>query len=159
MPTQRSLAALWLMVALALGLAVLILLNTRVRGYKMLAFGFGAFCGNLAASHRVSIPSIIQRLELQPSELDKERPYIEYNNAMTNKAYALDRIAETEYPAGRWCDDPGGSGSPGHDQTTSALGPRSRCWTPTIRSRAIRLYYGFLDIDVDRYMVDGEYRQ
>lgn len=149
--------ALWVLVVITLLLAVLILLNIRRRGYRLLVIGFGVWL--VISLIGVELyPSVIQRLEVQPSELDKERPYIEYNIAMTNKAYALDRIAETEYPAEEMVTAAEVAANPGTINNIRLWDPQPLLDTYN-QIQAIRLYYGFRDIDVDRYMVNGQYRQ
>jgi hypothetical protein len=103
-------------------------------------------------------PSLLQRFQVTPNELVAERPYIENNIRMTRQAYGLERIKEQDFPA--------------EDRLTSAAIERNsltikniRLWDhrPLLTSFAqlqeIRTYYKFADVDVDRYTVNGEYRQ
>jgi uncharacterized membrane protein (UPF0182 family) len=103
-------------------------------------------------------PALMQQFEVQPNELIKERPYIEYNIDLTLRAYGLDRIEERDF----------GSVA---DLTAEALAEAE----PTTRNirlwdyrplrdtyaqiQEIRFYYEFIDVDVDRYHLDGDYRQ
>lgn len=103
-------------------------------------------------------PAFMQQFEVQPNELFKERPYIEYNIDLTRRAYGLDQIQEFDF----------GSVA---ELTAEALAEAE----PTIRNirlwdhrplrdtyaqiQEIRLYYEFMDVDVDRYHLDGTYRQ
>jgi uncharacterized membrane protein (UPF0182 family) len=103
-------------------------------------------------------PAFMQQFEVQPNELFKERPYIEYNIDLTRRAYGLDQIQEFDF----------GSVA---ELTAEALAEAE----PTIRNirlwdyrplrdtyaqiQEIRLYYEFMDVDVDRYYLDGTYRQ
>ncbi|TKJ30929.1 MAG: hypothetical protein CEE40_03565 [Chloroflexi bacterium B3_Chlor] len=103
-------------------------------------------------------PVLMQQFDVQPNELIKERPYIEYNIDLTRRAYGLDKIQELDF----------GSVA---DLTAEALAEAE----PTIRNirlwdyrplrdtyaqiQEIRLYYEFVDVDVDRYYLDGTYRQ
>jgi len=103
-------------------------------------------------------PAFMQQFEVQPNELFKERPYIEYNIDLTRRAYGLDQIQEFDF----------GSVA---EITAEALAEAE----PTIRNirlwdyrplrdtyaqiQEIRLYYEFMDVDVDRYYLDGTYRQ
>jgi uncharacterized membrane protein (UPF0182 family) len=103
-------------------------------------------------------PSLLQRFQVTPNELVAERPYIENNIRMTRQAYGLEMIKEQDFPA--------------EDRLTSAAIERNsltikniRLWDhrPLLTSFAqlqeIRTYYKFADVDVDRYTVNGEYRQ
>jgi len=103
-------------------------------------------------------PAFMQQFEVQPNELLKERPYIEYNIDLTRRAYGLDQIQEFDF----------GSVA---ELTAEALAEAE----PTTRNirlwdyrplrdtyaqiQEIRLYYEFMDVDVDRYYLDGTYRQ
>jgi len=103
-------------------------------------------------------PALMQQFDVQPNELIKERPYIEYNIDLTRRAYGLDKIQERDF----------GSVA---DLTTEALAEAE----PTIKNirlwdyrplrdtyaqiQEIRSYYEFVEVDVDRYYLDGDYRQ
>jgi len=103
-------------------------------------------------------PALLQRFRVTPNELAAERPYIEHNIRMTRAAYLLDRVAEKEFAAEE-------------NLNVAALERNSltikniRLWDhrPLLvtygKLQEIRTYYKFLDVDVDRYTVNGEYRQ
>ena len=44
-------------------------------------------------------PETVQRIQVQPNELEKEREYIQRNIDMTRRAFALDSIEEKQFPA------------------------------------------------------------
>ncbi len=136
---------------------LLLLAGTALRRPWILAIGGGLWL--LAALGVGGVyPSLMQQFEVQPNELIKERPYIEYNIDFTRRAYGLDKIQEADF----------GSVT---DLTAEALAEAQ----PTIRNirlwdyrplrdtyaqiQEIRLYYEFLDVDVDRYYLNGDYRQ
>jgi uncharacterized protein len=103
-------------------------------------------------------PTIVQQIVVKPNELDKERQYLEYAIAGTRSAYGLDKIEVREFPANS-------------DLTANDLEKNQ----PTVENikiwdhrplratyqqlQVIRLYYDFPEIDIDRYWVDGHYRQ
>jgi uncharacterized membrane protein (UPF0182 family) len=103
-------------------------------------------------------PAFMQQFEVQPNELNKEQPYIQHNIEFTRHAYALDTIQEFDF----------GSLT---DLTPDALAEAEatigniRLWDyrPILDTYAqiqeIRTYYDFVDVDVDRYLIDGDYRQ
>lgn len=103
-------------------------------------------------------PSIVQRFEVQPSELDKEKPYIESHIQATRTAYALDRIAEQPYPAEESLTLADLQANRGSVNNVRLLDPNPLLDTYN-QIQSIRAYYEFGDIDVDRYIIDGEYRQ
>ena len=44
-------------------------------------------------------PALVQRFQVQPSELARERPYIEYYIQYTGEAFGLNNIEEKPFPA------------------------------------------------------------
>jgi uncharacterized membrane protein (UPF0182 family) len=103
-------------------------------------------------------PAFLQRLRVAPNELAAERPYIAHNIRMTRAAYGLDRIEEKEFPAHENLD----ARALARNEVTIK---NIRLWDyrPLLRTYAqlqeIRTYYRFVDVDNDRYVVNGEYRQ
>jgi uncharacterized membrane protein (UPF0182 family) len=100
----------------------------------------------------------VQRYTVQPNELALERSYIKHNIRFTRHAYGLDRIAESDYPA---------TGSLTADQlaANADILENVRLWdwkplqTTYEQLQEIRTYYTFMEVDVDRYTLDGELRQ
>ena len=103
-------------------------------------------------------PSLLQRFRVTPNELVAERPFIQHNIRLTRQAYGLDRVVEKEFSAA--------------DNLTAAALERNSLTIKNVRLwdnrpllvtygklQEIRTYYKFLDVDVDRYTVNGEYRQ
>ncbi len=103
-------------------------------------------------------PFVVQRFQVQPSELARETPYIAHNIEYTRQAFGLNRITEQSYPA---AEAPSVADLTDNRATIDNI----RLWDPTPlkdtynQIQAIRLYYNFHDVDVDRYTLDGEYRQ
>jgi len=103
-------------------------------------------------------PGLVQRFQVQPNELVREMPYIEYNIESTREAFALNRIEEQPFPAEA---APGPQDIAENETTISNI----RLWDPRPlkdnynQRQSLRLYYDFNDVDIDRYTIDGEYRQ
>ena len=107
------------------------------------------------------LPSVVQRIQVNPNELRREAPYIERNIEMTRAAFGLDRIEERNYPL-----------APGAAVTQSLVSANRetvdniRLWDyRPFRSlvnqiQFHRLYYTFPNADVDRYLIEenGETR-
>jgi len=95
---------------------------------------------------------------VKPNQLDREKPYIAYNIAMTRQAYGLDGFAQREFPA----ETTVAAVDPEHNQATL---DNIRLWDvnalqDTLRQvQEIRTYYDFPDIDIDRYQINGSMRQ
>ncbi len=95
---------------------------------------------------------------VKPNQLDRERPYIVNNIAMTRQAFGLDRFAQREFPA----ETTVAAVDPEHNQATL---DNIRLWDvsalqDTLRQvQEIRTYYDFPGIDIDRYQINGSLRQ
>lgn len=100
----------------------------------------------------------VQRFVVTPNEQTKEEPFIRYNIEATRKAYALDRVEERELS---------GEGSLTAADITANAGTieNIRLWDhqPLLQTfsqiQEIRTYYDFVNVDNDRYTIDGKYRQ
>jgi len=103
-------------------------------------------------------PAIMQRFQVEPSELDRERAYIKHNIQLTRLAFGLDQIEERDIPVEL-------APSEQDIAQNSATINNIRLWDyrplkdTYNQIQSIRLYYDFNDIDVDRYQIDGNYRQ
>ena len=103
-------------------------------------------------------PGFIQKYIVSPNELDKERPFIEHNIDYTRKAYGLDQIKEIPFTGTDVLNT-----SDINDNLTTIQ--NIRLWNPgplkqTLKQlQEIRLYYEFNNIDIDRYMINGQLQQ
>lgn len=147
----------WLLVLLFLGAAVLLFVNIRSRGTRLPLIGGGLLVGGAVIVG--SVPSaLVQKLVVEPSELAREAPYIQHNIQATRQAYGLDRIEEQPFEAAEDLTRA--------DIEANPLTIRNvRIWDerPLLQTyqqvQEIRPYYVFPDVDVDRYTVNGVYRQ
>jgi len=104
------------------------------------------------------LPALFQWLHVQPNEVSVERPYIEHNIEFTRRAFQLDKIEEQQYPETAEFD------SNSVEENREVLS-QVRLWDPRAldavyqQFQEIRLYYEFDDVDIDRYTIDGQYRQ
>jgi hypothetical protein len=112
-------------------------------------FAVGAYLLlNLAATHL--LPSVIQRLVVQPNELTRERPYIQRSIASTRSAFGLDAIDSQTF-------DPQGELTAKDLQKNLLTIRNIRLWDtrPLLATnrqlQQIRPYYRFFDADLDRY--------
>jgi len=104
------------------------------------------------------IPNAVQDWVVRPNELDLEREYLARSIEATRTAYALDRIEVRPFEAG--------SELTLEEMAKNALTVENiRIWddrpllTTYGQLQEIRLYYDFVDVDIDRYTIDGEHRQ
>lgn len=104
------------------------------------------------------LPSLYQRLRVNPNELSMEQPYMVRSIAMTSKAFNLGKITEKDFV-------------PAPVLTAARLAANR----PTIENirlwdhqpiaatfgqlQEMRTYYSLEQADNDRYVIDGRYRQ
>jgi uncharacterized membrane protein (UPF0182 family) len=154
---NAQLPVLKALVVLAGLVAVLCLVTIRLRSWRPLLGGLAVLVG-VATLGGVAYPGLIQRYQVSPNEIVKEKPYIDFNIRYTRLAYGLDNIEEREFP--------------GEETLTlqdlrrnEATIKNIRLWDtrPLLATygqlQEIRTYYKFTDIDIDRYLINGEYRQ
>ncbi|MDI9585968.1 MAG: UPF0182 family protein [Acidobacteriota bacterium] len=103
-------------------------------------------------------PALVQKLVVLPTQLEKEQRFIEYNINATNKAFDLADIDNRMHNMGgplTWQDIEANRGTIDNIRLWDHR-PLERTMDQT---QALRAYYDFPDVDVDRYTVDGRYRQ
>lgn len=106
----------------------------------------------------ILVPAYVTSFIVKPNELGRETPYIEHNIMATRQAFGLDQIEQRDFAA---------------ENSVEALNLREnaasleniRLWDwkalqDTLKQiQAIRTYYDFPDVDVDRYQIGGQTRQ
>jgi uncharacterized membrane protein (UPF0182 family) len=154
---NAQLPAFRILIIISVVAAVILLLNIRFKGWRLPLIALGVWVG---ASILLgwAWPGLMQRFVVTPNEVALEAPFIERNIEMTRRAFGLSDVVGRAFPAA---------------ETLSAEGVLKnrrtlvnvRLWDPRItvdayeQLQAIRPYYEFADVDVDRYVVDGTRRQ
>jgi uncharacterized membrane protein (UPF0182 family) len=149
--------ALELLVGISLVAAILMLVNIRFRGWTLPLVAGGLW---LVTSVIVGgiIPAAVQRLSVEPNEIDRESQYIQRNIDATRDAYDLADIEVTDFA---------GSADLGAEdiEANRAIIDNIRLWDPGVlravysQLEKLRPYYQFADVDVDRYVIDGQITQ
>ncbi|MFC2045025.1 UPF0182 family protein, partial [Chloroflexota bacterium] len=154
---HAKLPAQWILLAVVFIFMGVILVSILRRNYRWPVYGIGGWI--VAAAIVGSIfPGLVQRFQVEPNELAQERPYIGHNIQFTREAFALDRVEEQPFPAEE------APSSQDVDQNKVTIN-NIRLWDHRPlkdtynQIQSIRLYYDFNDVDVDRYIINGEYRQ
>jgi uncharacterized membrane protein (UPF0182 family) len=149
--------AYWLMVGAAAALCILLGLNVFRPRFRAVAIGVGTYVA-LYIFAVMLLPALFQRFAVQPNELTLETPYLKNNIEFTRKAYSLDAIQETSYPA---LADLTADVIARHQDTIQNV--RLWDWRPLLQmyqqAQEIRLYYQFYHADVDRYHLPDGYHQ
>ena len=102
-------------------------------------------------------PETVQRLQVQPNELEKERPYITRNIEMTRRAFALDSVEERQFPAANEVTAQELADNQATIDNIRLLDVQPLRQTYA-QIQTIRPLYEFIDVDVDRYTIDGQRR-
>ena len=150
-------AALFLLTIFAVTAGLLILVNGYMRGIRLLVGGIALWLV-MTILLGTLWPNAVQRFTVTPNELDKEEIYIGRNIEFTRRGFGLADVAERLYPV--------------EPSLTAELVNQNVATIDNIRlwdrlpisavyrfDQVIRPYYDFLEADVDRYVVGGEYRQ
>ncbi|MGH2399406.1 MAG: UPF0182 family protein, partial [bacterium] len=150
LPVLRLLTVLFIIAA------ILLLANVRVRTIRpaILTVFF------IAVAWLVGLgvfPRFVQQFRVAPNELTVETPYIRHGIASTLRAFGLDRVREQEFSA---------------EPVTAEVVERNRATIENVRLwdyrpllsayrqlQALRPYYVFGDVDIDRYRIGGTQRQ
>ncbi len=137
--------------------AVLIVINIFKTSNRLIVIAIGIYVATSILGGW-AYPFFLQKLVVLPNELVKETPYIEYNIAATQKAYALDTVIERDLT--------GEAALTMSDINNNRSTIRNvRLWDrkPLLDTfgqlQEIRTYYDFVSIDNDRYDLNGDYRQ
>ncbi len=147
---------LWLLVLLSLVAAAISLANLGQRGLRLPVIAAIALFG--PAIFLNLIQPVIEKLYVKPDELRVEKPYLERNIALTRMAYHLDSVDVRQF-------DGKGTLTRASLERDAATINNIRLWDPrpllaTYRQlQEIRLYYDFLDVDIDRYWINGKYTE
>ena len=149
--------ALWIMVGVSVVACALLALNFFRPRLRMLTVGAGVYVALWIIGLALA-PYVFEKFVVKPSELALETPYLKNYIEFTRKAYQLDAIQETSYPALA-------------DLTPQVIARNQdtiqniRLWDsrPLLQTyqqtQAIRLYYQFYNVDTDRYHLADGYHQ
>ncbi len=149
--------ALLIMTIVAVAAAILMAANVYLRELRMV-LGAVVLWVVLGLVLNSAWPALIQQFSVTPNEFVRESPYIARNIELTRQGFALDRIEEAFFQA-----EPDVSVELLEDNITTINNIRLWDYRPLSsvyrQIQLIRPYYDFKDADVDRYYIDGEYKQ
>jgi uncharacterized protein len=149
--------AFTILTVLAVVAALLLLANIWFRTLWLLVLTGVAW---IAASILIggAYPGFVQTFQVKPNEQNAERPFIAAHIGATRAAFDLDAIEERRFT--------------GEQQLTrdvftedAATIDNLRLWdyrpllTTMGQQQILRRYYDFVDVDIDRYQIEGEQRQ
>ena len=136
--------------------AILIWITIFQRSLKLLGVAVALLLFGVALGFVGSVS--LHKFVVGPDELTKEAPYIRWSIDNTRAAYGLDKIETKHFvPTG----DMNAASLSANQPTVNNI----RLWdhapllTTYSQLQEIRTYYEFLDVDNDRYTINGTYRQ
>ncbi len=154
---NANLLGLKIMFIIAIVVGIILLVNIFKKSYKILLYALGFWLLTSLIFGNI-YPGFVQRYQVEPNEIVKETEYINYNIDMTLKAYGLNDITTRTFEVE---DELTAEVLEDNEETINNI----RLWDGRpLRStynqlQGLRQYYTFVNMDVDRYWIDGEYRQ
>jgi len=154
---NANLLGLRILFVVAILAAILVLSSIFKKNYKILGYTLGLW---LLTSFIFGVvyPGFMQRFGVEPNELERERPFIAHNIEMTLQAYNLDEITRENFEVENNITE-------SFIEENEDFIKNVRLWdyrplkTTYSQLQELRQYYTFNDVDIDRYHVDGKYRQ
>ena len=148
---------LWLMTSIAALGAGAFFVSNYFGGLRLMVGSFSLWI-IMALLANLAFPALFQRFQVDPNEFEREQVYIERNIESTRVAYQLDQIEEVALPA---------VGDIDANVVANNLPviENIRLWDVEPLQDAynqlqfMELYYNFLNMDSDRYVLDGRLRQ
>jgi uncharacterized membrane protein (UPF0182 family) len=172
----------YVMIAVALFIAVLIGIGASRRRFKSLLIGYAVLIGAAILITGI-IPGIVQQFSVIPNQLQRELPYIKHNIEFTRGGYNLQNIEVQPFPvadsltAGDFAPGEPASGdlasgdlasgdfASGDLASGTGTTKHIRIWderplkTTYKQLQEFRLYYDFSHVNVDRYRFGDDFRQ
>jgi len=151
-----SLPVFTILSVLALIIGIGFLVNEKIRRKEVIIYGITAFAG--IAVIGVIAALLVQGLIVEPDEFTLEKPYLEYNIQNTLDAYDLSGAQEQIFPVNY-------SLTAEDIKKNRATVENIRLWdwrplkSTYEQLQLFRTYYQFYDVDVDRYTIDGMYKE
>ncbi len=149
--------ALNLLIIISLVAAAILLVNLWFRGWTLPIVAVGLWLVTSVIVGGV-YPALVQRLTVQPDEVNKESEYVAYNIEFTREAYGLADVEVESFAAEPIL-------TPEDLEANATTISNIRLWDPGVLNVTYRqlqnivTYYDIGDVDVDRYVIDGDLTQ
>ncbi|NLD06133.1 MAG: UPF0182 family protein, partial [Synergistaceae bacterium] len=146
-----------ILTAAAVAAAVLLLMNFYKPMWKMSAILIGVLL-LLGWVARSFVPGLVQQYRVKPNEYELEKPFLDYHLDYTRKAFDLNDVKTVAFT-------PEDEVTPEELLADQETVRNIRLWdyAPLLRTykqlQAIRTYYDFNDVYIDRYILNGTNRQ
>ncbi len=154
---NARLPALRLLIAVALIAAVTFIVNIWRRGWTLSIVTVVSWLVVAIAAGAI-YPAVIQRFQVTPVQLDKDREYIANNLEFTRAAYGIDEVEVRSFAASGELDADG-------IEANRLVIDNLRLWDTSVLPRTyqnfqeLRPYYSLGRVDTDRYIHEGVEKQ
>jgi uncharacterized protein len=154
---KAQLPALNLLIVISIAAALLFIWNIWRRGWilPIIAVGLWGFVSIVIGT---VYPAGVQRFRVGPNEFQSEAPYIARNVNATRAALGLDGVETTEFDYQEAIE-------PEEINANRPTIDNARLWDPNVTQatyqtlQGFQTYYQIEDVDIDRYLINGEMRQ
>lgn len=154
---HAQIPALNLLIFISIVSAVILLVNVWFKGWSLPLVALGIW---LVTSIGVGgiYPAMVQRFSVEPNEIGRETEYVQHNLTFTRLAYGLNDVETFDFAASSDLDAE-------RVEANRGTVDNIRLWDPGVLAltypelQNIKTYYDFKDVDVDRYIIDGEVTQ
>lgn len=153
---NAQLPAINLMILVSVAVAILLLWNIRQKGWRLPALAVGLWVVVAIVAGAV-YPAIVQRFVVQPSVSTRELPFISRNIVATKAAMGLANVERVPTTSGT-------ATVADIEANDIALRDVRQLDPAQMRDRfkldqGLTSFYSVVDLDVDRYLVDGRMQQ
>ena len=154
---KAQLPALNMLIVISVAAAVLFFVNRWLKGWVLpiIAVGLWSFVSVVIGS---IYPTVVQKVSVEPNELQKESPYIQRNITATRAGFGLDKVVLKDFS---YKEDLNAATIRANEAVIDDI----RLWDPHVlrdtyaQLQQVRSQYTFSDVDIDRYIIDGKLRQ
>ena len=154
---HAQIPALNLLIFISVVSAIILLVNVWFKGWSLPLVAVGIW---LVTSIGVGgiYPAVVQRFSVEPNEIERETEFVQHNLDFTRLAYGLSAVESVDFAAST-------------NLTAEVIAENRatieniRLWDPGVLNQTypelqnIKTYYDFADVDVDRYIINGELTQ
>ena len=146
-----------ILAGIAIICAILFFLNVWRRTWMLPSMGL-ALLALSAVLLGMIWPGVVQQFQVDPTEADKEAPYIDANIKATRTAYDLEDVEISDFTSTVNVDDTSASAVETQTSTVPLVDPKLVAQTFE-QQQQVRAYYSVSPVlDVDRYEIEGEDR-
>ncbi|MDD3705415.1 MAG: UPF0182 family protein [Clostridiaceae bacterium] len=151
-----TLPAYYVYMGICILTAILLITTRNKKNIKLIVLGPLLLIVSMIAAGVIS--GIVQNIIVSPNEIVKEEEYLQYNINYTNYAYNLDKVMEKEFSVNQTLTREDIKENEGtlNNIPINDYRPAKDIYN---QIQGLKNYYQFNDMDIDRYLIDGVYRQ